>query len=324
MSILIKVIRIVRDHKLLTFSVIYIAASCVMVLHRMSLAPDQAFVVLLVVSVILGIGIKFIKDWFIPTFLIILYDYLRGVLEPIAELPHLNPMVNFSRKLFGSTLVGRIQTLFQVGTNLRWYDYFFTVVYMCHFIIPFFVGYIFWIKDRRLFLGFIYSLVVLSYLGLITFFLFPTMPPWYAANFGYIRPVTKLYDLVTVTFPEGFYVPSVYQFIGTNQFAALPSLHIAYPWVVSIYLAKFSKKLLPVLFIFMILEIFTVIYLGEHYILDAFVGIVYGGVAFFLVEESSKFKLFQKKFNVFRIAKNSISKLAGMSKILSAFSKKGT
>jgi len=78
---------------------------------------------------------------------------------------------------------------------------------------------------------------------------------------------------------------TLFDFVESNPFAAFPSLHAMYPWIISLFALKIKKiKALPVL-LFPIGVWFSAVYLGEHYIIDVIGGIVYGTCAFFLAEK---------------------------------------
>ncbi len=263
---------------------LYLIVATYFIYHRTALTPDQSFLILFIFAIFFHKGREFLKDWSIPIGLIIFYDFLRGFISNLDRLPHINPMVTFSRKLFGSTLSGRWQKALFTQGHFHWYDYLTDFAYMIHFITPMFVGYLLWVSDKKAFKQFFYSLVLLSYMALITFLVFPSAPPWYAAAYGYISHNIHLGDLISATLPKTIYLPTIYYFVPANIFAAVPSLHIGYAWVVSLIAIRKSKKFIPLVLFYVLLEIFSVIYLAEHYILDAFLGLIYASVAYYLIE----------------------------------------
>jgi membrane-associated phospholipid phosphatase len=61
---------------------------------------------------------------------------------------------------------------------------------------------------------------------------------------------------------------------GSNVFAAMPSLHSAYPVIVLYYGFKNRLGLVNIFFAIVVLGIwFTAVYAGHHYILDVLAGI---------------------------------------------------
>jgi membrane-associated phospholipid phosphatase len=78
---------------------------------------------------------------------------------------------------------------------------------------------------------------------------------------------------------------TIFDLIQPDPFAAFPSLHSAYPWMIALFSFKvFKKKAIPVL-IFPFGVWFSTIYLGEHYVIDVIGGVAYATIAFLLVEK---------------------------------------
>jgi len=115
-----------------------------------------------------------------------------------------------------------------------------------------------------------YSLAFLlcSYSALITFMIYPSAPPWFGLKASRI--------LIQIDHEIGVPVyATIFDYIQPNPFAAFPSLHAAYPWLISIYAIKIKRtKALPILLI-PVGVWFSAVYLGEHYIVDLLGGIAY-------------------------------------------------
>lgn len=170
-----------------------------MVWHGIFFSPDQFFAVGLLIALILGQSKQFIRDWSVPVALFLSYDYLRGLIPKLTQQAHIYPMINFDKIIFGSLPTNSLQsTLFSDGT-VRWYDYLGTGLYMSHFIIPMLVGFIFWLKDKEYFKGYFLALLLLSYSAFITYIIFPAMPPWMAAQNGFIPEVYKVTEASIVS-----------------------------------------------------------------------------------------------------------------------------
>jgi membrane-associated phospholipid phosphatase len=83
---------------------------------------------------------------------------------------------------------------------------------------------------------------------------------------------------------------AIYDYIGVNQFAAFPSLHSAFPWIIALFAIKaWKKKALPIL-IFPIMVWFSAVYLGEHYVIDIIGGVVYATLAFIVACNKDRIK----------------------------------
>jgi membrane-associated phospholipid phosphatase/putative flippase GtrA len=144
-------------------------------------------------------------------------------------------------------------------------------------------GYLYFRRDpdraRRLAWGFL----LLNAIGIATWVIFPAAPPWYVEQYG-LGPANLAahasaagaarFDAI-VGFPyfEEFYARS------RNVFGAMPSLHVAYPTLVFIALARRRKPVAIGALAFALLVAFSAIYLEHHYVLDVLGGVLAAVVA---------------------------------------------
>jgi len=281
-------------HKTVFFlPIVYlVVVSLFLVWHRVWFSPDQFFAAALLITLAIGRSKQFIQDWSFPVILFLSYDYLRGLVPKLSETAHIYPMINFDKTIFGVIPTNKLQSLLFLDGAVHWYDYLAVSFYMSHFIVPMLVGFIFWLKDREYFKSYTLALLLLSYSAFITYIIFPAMPPWMAGQLGFIPSVAKVMDKVFVSFPQPVNLPSVYRFIGANLVAAVPSLHAAYPWLTFLFLMrKYNFKGLLCL-VYVLGVWFSIVYLGEHYVFDIVIGVLYATLIFFAVTKGSQ--LWQK------------------------------
>lgn len=277
-------------HKLVyVVPIVYIIlVSTYMLWHRAWFSPDQFFAFAIFITFVIGRAKQFLHDWLPMLLLLFGYEYLRGVIPILSVRPHVLPMIYADKFLFGTLPTLKLQAaLFHPSAN-HWYDYLAVLLYISHFIVPMFVAFIFWLFDKRYFKRFTASFLVLSYLAFATFVAFPAMPPWMASNLGYLPPLQKIMDQVMSSFAHPINVPSIYQFFGADLVAAMPSLHAAYPWLIFLVIASRIGKKSAVLLPYVLGVWFTVVYLGEHYVIDVIMGIIYASLAFLIVHYAEK------------------------------------
>lgn len=256
--------------------------------HRVGFSPDQFFVLALLITLILGRMKQFIRDWSPPVLLFLSYDYLRGLVPKLSMEVNIFPMIDFDRLVFGGIPTNQLQALLFLDGRINWYDYVSTLLYMSHFAAPMAVGFILWLKNKKQFQEYILALIILSYAGFITYVLYPAMPPWMAAEQGYIPEVFKVNDRVFASLPHAVDLPSVYRFVGANLVAAVPSLHAAYPLLTFLFIRKYFKRLGLLLIPYVGGVWFAVIYLGEHYVFDILIGVIYVFIIFALMTKGKK------------------------------------
>ncbi len=274
--------------------------------HRVGFSPDQFFAVALLITLLIGRSKQFILDWSVPVVLFLSYDYLRGLLPNLTREAHIFPMINFDKALFGVLPSNNLQTVLFSDGIIHWYDYLATILYMSHFIVPMVVAFVFWLKSREEFRSYTLTLLILSYGAFVTFILFPAMPPWMASRQGFIPELTKVMDLVFTHLPKPVDLPSFYRFVGANLVAAVPSLHAAYPVVTFLFLIRRYKRVGLMTLFYMLAVWFSIVYLGEHYVFDIVVGVIYAVAAYVLVMHGAKVWQKFKKVNNFKFLKGGV------------------
>ncbi len=227
---------------------------------------------------------RFLWDWIPFALLIFSYDAMRGIADDLGGRVHYVELIEAEKFLFFGDLptVWLQENLFTPGF-VAWYDLLAALLYSLHFLLPGLFAYFLWIQDeRKFFREFRATIVLLSYAALITFLLYPAAPPWLANEEGYIPLIHKILSEID----SGYFritLGSLYAMVNANPVAAMPSLHAAYPWVIFLFALKyFGEK--GIFFIILPLGInFSLVYLGEHYVVDLLMGIVYATAIYLLV-----------------------------------------
>ncbi|MDE3112101.1 MAG: inositol phosphorylceramide synthase [Chloroflexota bacterium] len=251
----------------------------VMVTQGVEPLPDRFAVVMLVGAVILGRGKRFIADWSPFVFLVVSYDFLRGLAPALSGRAHFLASIDIDRGIFGVVPTVALQGLLFTGTP-RWYDYFATFVYFLHFVVPLGFAMILWLRDRGYFAEFVASITLLSYAAWVTYVVFPAAPPWMAAQAGHLTGVTRILDKTIDLLPHRLDLPSVYKALDPNPVAAIPSIHAAYPFLVLLFaLRVFGRRSLFVA-LYVAAVWWAIVYLGEHYATDVIIGVAYATAAF--------------------------------------------
>lgn len=272
-------------HRLIyTIALIYITiVSVFMISHRAWLSPDQFFAFAILAVILIGRTKQFLWDW-VPVLLLLFgYEYLRGLIPQLSGEAHIWPMINADYFLFGFLPTLKLQSLFFNSSFLQWYDYLAVTLYISHFVIPMGFTFILWLYDRKTFKQFTLALLVLSYLSFLTYIVFPAIPPWMASDLGFLPPLAKIMDQVLISFRHPISVPTVYQYFGANLVAAVPSLHAAYPWLIFLFLFQKFRFLAIFSLPYVFGVWFAIVYLGEHYVVDAILGMIYATLVYLVL-----------------------------------------
>jgi hypothetical protein len=230
---------------------------------------------------------RFLRDW-VPVLLGIIAYGVTVMAVPRLGVPvHYTPQIDADRVLgFGTLPTEWLQEhLYRGGTGPL--EVFSFVMYLSHFLAPLILAFMLWaVWSGRGFHDLLFGILAVSILGDITFLAAPTAPPWLAAEHGYISPIHQvlrdtLYDLHLNAAAARKGDASSY-----NIVAAVPSLHVAWPVLCLFVIRKhrLPRWLFVSQFVLALCIVFAVVYTGEHYLIDAVVGVVYAFAAWWLVQ----------------------------------------
>lgn len=217
-----------------------------------------------------------VVDWLPLMAVLLCYDLSLPVREWVGITPHVWPQLNADRIVFGQLPTITLQHwLYDVGAA-HWYDYVAFVVYLSHFFVTLLVLGLLWKLSHERFRHYRALVVGLATAGFVTYVLFPAVPPWMAATNGYIEPVPRtisaMWTVVGIT-------PAKALFENHNQFynqeAAIPSLHAAYPMLLLLFFWGAGRWARAGLVAYVLAMAFTLVYGGEHYVVDILIGWLY-------------------------------------------------
>jgi len=268
----------IDDHFLLNLvrllPIIYLVALCIFcVVYNIFPGPDFLVLCFFIYAAFAKRAQRFLKDWIPFIALFFAYEAMRGIADHITGIIHVTELIRAEMRIFG-TIPTLVLQHFYRSPVLDWLGAFF---YSLHFLIPTVFGFVLWHRSRENYSKYTIALLVSSYSALITVLLFPSAPPWFGVKADRI--------LFHIDHEMGIpFYATLFVLIQPNPFAAFPSLHAAYPWLISLYSIKIKRiKALPILII-PLGVCFSAVYLGEHYVIDLLAGVVYSTAAFFLVE----------------------------------------
>jgi hypothetical protein len=222
---------------------------------------------------------KFIVGFSVFIVYWIIFDYMKAFPNYNVSTVHIADLYNFEKHLFGINYKGHLLT-----PNEYWkanatttLDIIAGIFYICWIPVPLgFATYLFF-KNRREFLSFSLTFLVVNLLGFVIYYSFPAAPPWYIQAHGFVfHAATPGNTGGLARFDNYFNVP-IFQSIyknGSNVFAAMPSLHSAYPVIVIYYGLKNRLGLINIVLVTVMVGIWlTAVYTSHHYILDVLAGI---------------------------------------------------
>lgn len=233
---------------------------------------------------------KFIIGFSVFIIFWILYDYLKAFPNYLYKDVSIEELYQLEKSWFGITSDGGRITPneYWLVNRVAFLDVMSGLFYLLWVPVPMAFSVFLFIKGRkRQFLYFLMTFLLVNLLGFVGYYLYPAAPPWYMQYYGagFIQD-TLSNPAQLIHFDQFFGVP-VFQTIyskGSNVFAAMPSLHSAYPLIVLYYGIKNRLGTLAnVFFVIVVFGIwFAAVYTSHHYILDVLAGIFTAGLGILL------------------------------------------
>lgn len=275
-----------RSHRrlLLAGCVLYLGLIFGVMLWRgIEIEPQWVALALLLIAAVLGRGRQFLFD-FVP-FLVLFFAYeaMRGFAAHTGFPTH--DLAEWERPFFGGqvpTLVLQ-HALYHPG-QVGWLDLATIAVYFMHFVVPVAVGFVFWLRSRELYWHFVAALLVMSFLAFVTYLFIPTTPPW----LQFPKEVIKIPNATVDNLHLSYFVSPVYRNLNPNLYAAFPSMHAAYPALAVVYAWRQSRKLALGLLAWTACVCFSIVYLGEHYVIDILCGLLYVAAGVLITEVAAR------------------------------------
>jgi hypothetical protein len=279
-----------------------ILLSILMIARGISVTPDVVVVSFGLAALLLGRGKLFLRDWIPFVALFFAYELMRGYADKFGLTIHVTDVISLERIVgLGGLPTQFLQGLFHSGAasspdNLATIS---VIFYFLHFPLPLAIGFLLWIHQRRVYYDYVGALILLSMAAFVTYLLVPVAPPWWAANppvdpatgvapAPYITGVLHLRDTgfnglaQLFGFGNYFYSYSVYS-ISSNDVAAFPSLHAAYPFLAFLFARRAFGRAGWLMLAYTACIWFAIVYLGEHWVVDIIGGVVYAYAAYFAV-----------------------------------------
>ncbi len=220
---------------------------------------------------ILGFSI-FIVYW-------IIYDYMKAFPNYAFNPVHIKSLYDLEKSIFGIAQGASILTPneFWLQHSYTFIDVMTGIFYLCWIPVPLaFAGYLFF-KDKGRFLEFSLTFLFVNLLGFVVYYLYPAAPPWYVQKFGFDFIASTPGNTAGLVRFDQFFGINLFTSLyakGSNVFAAMPSLHSAYPLIVTYIGFKSRLGWVNIIFVTITIGIwFAAVYTSHHYVLDVLAGI---------------------------------------------------
>jgi hypothetical protein len=148
-------------------------------------------------------------------------------------------------------------------------------VYLSYFIVPSLAPELLWWGVPRRFPRYVAAALLVFAGAIVCHVLLPTAPPWLAARYGYVTGVRPFFQS-ELSYRLPAVAPYGLAVIASNPVAAMPSVHVGMVVLLALAATGRPRWLAAAYACAMTL---AVVYLGEHYVVDALGGALLAGSA---------------------------------------------
>lgn len=249
---------------------------------------------------------KFILGFSVFIVFWIIFDSMKAFPNYKFNPVHVEQLYNTEKQLFGIDVNGERFTpneYAQAHTH-TFLDVLTGFFYLNWMPVPLLFAFYLFRKNKQEFIYFSLAFLFVNLLGFVVYYTYPAAPPWYVEEYGftvhYNTPgntagLSRFDDYFGINLFHSMYAKS------SNVFAAMPSLHSAYPTVVFYFGVKNKLGWINGLFSLLMIGIwFSAIYSNHHYVLDVLAGIACALTGLFIFHKvllkNSRFTNFVVKY----------------------------
>ena len=235
---------------------------------------------------------KFITGFSIFIVFWIIFDFMKAFPNYQYNTVNIESLYNAEKQWFGINTNGATLT---PNEYLRMHTHTFLDVisglfYLCWVPVPLlFAVYLFFSNRRGQFILFALTFLFVNLIGFVGYYLYPAAPPWYVQHYGFVFNAHTPGNTAGLQRFDAFFHVPVFSGLyskSSNVFAAMPSLHSAYPLIVLYYGLKNRLGAINIFFAVVALGIwFAAVYSSHHYILDVIAGIICAIAGIFIFQQ---------------------------------------
>ena len=226
---------------------------------------------------------RVLVDWIPFTFVLLAYDVSRGIAFRLHRPVAFTPQIDAEKLLFFGKIPATVLQEHFYRVNPQWWDVITSLIYISHFLVPFIIAGLLWRRDWPAWRAYTTRFVAISFVAVAFFAAWPTAPPWAAAlpekNLIHLElerldgKTHSTRGLSLIGLKKGQTVIDINK-KSTNPYAAIPSLHSAFSLLVSITMWTRTKRrwVRGILIAYPIAMVISLVYSGEHYVVDAIAG----------------------------------------------------
>jgi hypothetical protein len=213
---------------------------------------------------------------------LLLFFGLDSDVSRAAASVHVTPPVDIDSRLLGGHSVRDLQSAYLALPVDALLTPLLVLAYLSHWYGSVMAWVWLWLRHPQRMARFLSAFALVEVAGELIYLIYPEAPPWRAAQLG-VLPGLQRAGIDWLRSLGGF--GTWYAATDPEPLAAMPALHVAVPLLVSLTLIAASARRRAWLWLlYPAVMAFSVLVLGEHYLIDVIVAVLLGGGAFLVAE----------------------------------------
>lgn len=253
-----------------------VVSTVLMLVHAVGVTSDHSLLIALVLFAVVAPARAFVWD-FLPFISVgVMFSDVGTMVERHTQAAHTMAPIIAERAILGGN-VAAVWLQEHLRAVAAWLDTPLALVYLTFFAAPMVFGVWLWVRHREQFGRFVAAYVAMMALGFLAHVVYPETPPWLAARDGVLPYV----DRITVSLLDHLGgIGRAYAGADPAPYGAMPALHVAVPSLIAATAigirGRWRRGVRLLWLLYPMTMAFAVLYLGEHYLLDALAGMALG------------------------------------------------
>jgi hypothetical protein len=210
------------------------------------------------------------------------FRVVRNFAEGDGSRVHYGYVIAIDRAIgLGQVPTVTLQNLWFHPDHVSVFDWYLIGTYLTYFAFPPLLALVLWATGSGLFRRYVMASLVLFAASAVIHIAIPTAPPWLASYRGLLPPVHRIANEVFFGRDPSLYSYSSHVAEG-NPAAAMPSLHTGVTWLIALVAWNTRRWLRLPAVLYAGSMVLALVYLAEHYVADAALGIALASLAWWL------------------------------------------
>ncbi|MEM9820942.1 MAG: phosphatase PAP2 family protein [Bacteroidota bacterium] len=235
------------------------------------------------------------------------YDSLRVYPNYLVNTVHIEDLYDWEKSWFGIQTASGVITPneYFLANNNSFLDVVSGLFYLSWIPVPVVFGLYLFMTNRGMMVQFMFTFFLANVIAIFIYYAYPAAPPWYVQKYGFIENFDMMGNAAGLLKFDEFFNINVFKGMydkNGNVFAAMPSMHSAFPVLLFYFGVKSKIKWWwSAFFLSTVIGIwFAAVYTSHHYIIDVICGALCAIVTIIIIEYLLSLPLIKRWYHLYK------------------------